>query len=271
MQLSFLKNSALIMPLAGLLSLRGSSLLDYSVLTVVDGAFHQCHKTHVLKLRIKYQKKLRISPRCSSDGMDKNQKILSAVVLIVVIAVSGIFWFPAISRTLEPARAGPPTTNVEQISPQYLPGNVLLSTSNSSAAESFVSATRIFLVSATTYYGYSNGTRKSPNPAEGNIINKGDPIFIINVTLRNDYNSENPLTPSQDNHAFIFLTATLNSQSGTVNATDVSPTNAGAPPIGAFLGLNSGETASVEIWMATSNRNIDRYEINLSVFGIAPP
>ena len=205
--------------------------------------------------------------------MNKNQKIFLAVVLIIVIAVSGIFWFPAILRTLEPSRVGSPipATNVEQISPQYLPGNVLLSTSNSSAGESFVSATRIFLVSATPYYGYSNVTRKSLNAAEGNIISKGDPIFIINVTLRNDYNSENPLTPSQDNHAFIFLTATLNSQSGTVNATDVSPTNAGIPPTGAFLSLNSGETASVEIWMATSNRNIDRYEIDLSVFGIAPP
>src|SRR5208283_2724444 len=105
----------------------------------------------------------------------------------------------------------------------------------------------------------------------GDIISKGDPIFIINVTLRNDYNSENPLPLSSDNYAFIFLTATLYSQNGTVKATDVSPTNADVPPTGAFLGLNSGETASVEVWMATSNRNIDHYEINLSVFGIAPP
>ena len=205
--------------------------------------------------------------------MNKNQKILSAVVLIAVIVVSGIFWFPAILRTLEPSRPALPTppANLKQISPQYLPGNVLQNTSNTSTGESFVSATRIFLVSDTAYYGYSNETRKSPNPAEGNLISKGDPIFIINVTLRNDYNPENPLTPSQNNYAFIFLTATLNSQNGIVNAKDVSPTNTGFPPIGAFLGLNSGETASVEIWLATSNRNIVSYELNLSVFGIAPP
>ncbi|MGD0202550.1 MAG: hypothetical protein ABSC20_01420 [Candidatus Bathyarchaeia archaeon] len=207
--------------------------------------------------------------------MDKNQKILLAVVLIVVIAVSGIFWFPAILRTLEPSRAGPPTpaTNVEQISPQYLPGYVFQSISNSSAGTIFVSATRIFLVSATTYYGYSNETRplNGANPSLGNFISKGDPIFIINVTLRNDYNPENPLPLSTDNHAFIFLTATLYSQNVTIKAKDVSPTNPEVGPyLTAFLGLNSGETASVEVWIATSNRNIDHYEINLSVFGIPP-
>jgi hypothetical protein len=207
--------------------------------------------------------------------MDKNLKILLAVVLIAVIVVSTeIFLFTAISRTLRSSTVPPPTpaTNVEQISPQYLPGYVLQSISNSGLGPIFESATRIFLVSATTYYGYSNETLRAGNPTEGNIISKGDPIFIINVTLRNDYNPENPLPLSSDSHAFIFLTATLYSKNVTINAKDVSPTNPEVGPfLAAFLGLNSGTTASVEIWMATANRNIDRYEINLSVFGIAPP
>ncbi len=205
--------------------------------------------------------------------MDKNLKIVLAAVLIAVIAVSGIFWFPALSRTLEPSRGGPPTlaTNVEQISPQYLSGYVFQSISNSSAGTIFESATRIFLVSATTYYGYANETLKAGNPTEGNIINKGDPIFIINVTLRNDYNPENPLPLSTDNYAFIFLTATLYSQNVTINAKDVSPTNPEVGPfLTAFVGLSSRETASVEVWLATDNRNIDHYEINLSVFGTPP-
>jgi hypothetical protein len=167
-----------------------------------------------------------------------------------------------------------PATNVKQISPQYLPGYVFQSISNLSAGTIFVSATRIFLVSATTYYGYSNETRKlnPDNPAQGNIISKGDPIFIINVTLRNDYNPENPLPLSSDNYAFIYLTATLYSQNGTINAKDVSPTNpeVDMPNPTAIIGLNSGATASVEVWMATANRNIDHYEINLSVFGTPP-
>jgi hypothetical protein len=205
--------------------------------------------------------------------MDKNQKILLAVVLIAVIALSGIFWLPAIMRTLEPSRGGPPTpaTNVEQISPQYLSGYVFQSISNTTSGPIFESATRIFLVSATTYYGYSNETLKSWNPTEGNIVNKGDPIFIINVTVRNDYNPENPLPLSTDNHAFIFLTATLYSKNVTIKAKDVSPTNPEVGPfLTAFVGLNSGDTASVEVWMATANRNIDHYEINLDVFGIPP-
>ncbi len=206
--------------------------------------------------------------------MDKNLKIVLAVVLIVVIEVSGIFWFPALSRTLKPASSGPttPATNVEQITAQYLPGYVFQTISNSGEGTIFESATRIFLVSAETYYGYANETVKSPNPFEGNIINKGDPIFIINATLRNDYSPQKPLPLSRDNYAYIFVTAALYSQNVTINMKDVSPTD---PQVGgfltAFIVLSSGETASVEIWLATGNRNIDHYEINLSVFGTPPP
>jgi hypothetical protein len=206
--------------------------------------------------------------------MDKNLKIVLAVVLIVAIAVSGIFWFPAISRTLEPSHGGSttPATKVEQITPQYLPGYVFQTISNATEGTIFESATRIFLVSSTTFYGHANETIKSPNPTEGNIINKGDPIFIINATLRNDYNPQNPLPLSTNNYAYIFVTATLYSQNRTINAKDVSPTD---PHIGSFLtaylGLTSGTTASVEIWLSTANRNIGNYTINLDVFGIPPP
>ena len=194
--------------------------------------------------------------------------------MIAVIAISGIFWFPALSRTLEPSSGGSTTspTKVEQITPQYLPGYVLEPLSNISSGSVFESATRIFLVSTTTYYGYANETIKSGNPTEGNIINKGDPVFIINATLRNDYNPLNPQPLSSNNYAFLFVTATLYSQNRTINAKDVSPTD---PQIGGFLtafaGLSSGETAPVEIWLATGNRNIDLYKINLSVYGNPPP
>jgi hypothetical protein len=191
----------------------------------------------------------------------------------VVIAVSGIFWFPALSRTLEPSHGGSttPATKVEQVTPQYLPGYVSQPISNTSSGSVFESVTRIFLVSTTTYYGYANETVKSPNPTEGNIINKGDPIFIINATLRNDYNPQNPLPLSNDNnYAYIFLKATLYSQNRTINANDVSPTNPHIGGLAANLGLTSGETGSVEVWMSTANRNIDNYTINLDVFGTPP-
>ena len=143
--------------------------------------------------------------------------------------------------------------------------------SNTSSGSVFESATRIFLVSTTTYYGYANETIKSPNPSEGNIINKGDPIFIINAALRNDYTPENPLPPSSNNYAYIFVTATLYSQNRTVNAKDVSPSDPQVGPfLTAYLGLKSGSTASIEICLATANRNIDNYTINLDVFGFPP-
>jgi len=231
--------------------------------------------TFVLKLRAKYPRSLKNITGCSSDCMGKNLKIVLAVVLIVVIAVSGIFWFPALSRTLEPSHSETTTTatKVEQVIPQYLPGYGSEPTSDKSSGSFFETATRIFLVSTQTYYGYSNETIKSGNPAEGNIINKGDPVFIINATLRNDYNSANPLPLSTNNHAFIFLTATLySSQNVTIKATDVSPTNPQVGPFfSAFVGLNSGVTASVEIWLSTASRNVENYTFNLDVFGIPPP
>ena len=206
--------------------------------------------------------------------MYRNLKIVIATVLIAVIAVSGIFWVPALSRTLQrsPGGSTTPATKVEQITPQYLPGYVLEPTSNTSSRSFFESATRIFLVFATTYYGYANETVKSPNPTEGNIISKGDPIFIINATLRNDYTTPNPLPLSTNNYAFIFATATLYSQNRTITAKEVSSTNdySGAFPT-AFLGLASGATASVAIWMSTTNRNVDNYTISLDVFGTPPP
>ncbi len=205
--------------------------------------------------------------------MNKNQKIIAAVVLIAAIAVSGIFWFPILQSKLEPPHTTPPApaTNVEQLSPQYLPGYVYQTISNTGAGTVFESATRIFLVSATTYYGYANQTIKSPNPAGGNEISKGDPIFIVNATLRNDYSPENPLPLSQDSYAYIFLTATLYTQNSTIKANDVSPTNPFVGPfLTAYIGLNSGETGSVEIWMSTANRNINHYELNLDVFGTPP-
>jgi len=226
---------------------------------------------YVLKLRTKYEKSL---TNITGRRMYRNLKIVLAVVLIVVIAVSGIFWGPALSRTLEPSRGGSttPAIKVEQVTPRYLPGYVLEPISNTSSGSVFESATRIFLVSTTTDYGDADETIKSPNPTEGNIINKGDPIFIINATLRNDYTPQNPLPLSSNNYAFIFVTATLYSQNRTISGKDVSPTDAhiGAFPT-AFLGLNSGATASVAIWISTANRNIDNYTFNLDIFGTPPP
>ena len=148
--------------------------------------------------------------------------VLSVAILIVVIAPGiTVFWFSSPSgapksellSTPEPQETSPPVaqetttpaTNVAQMSPQYLSGYVLQPVANSSYGEVFESATRIFLVSVTTYYGYSNSAIESINPTEPNLVNAGDPIFIINVTLRNDYNDQNPLPVSSDSHAFIFF------------------------------------------------------------------
>ncbi|MGA3289525.1 MAG: hypothetical protein ABSD42_04720 [Candidatus Bathyarchaeia archaeon] len=59
-------------------------------------------------------------------------------------------------------------------------------------------------------------------------VQKGDPYFIIKVTIRNDYSAENPL-PDQNLYntsnpdANVHLTAQIFNTQGQINATDVTP------------------------------------------------
>jgi len=115
----------------------------------------------------------------------------------------------------------------------------------------YLDATKLFVVSANSSYGTHNGQA----------------CFIINVTVRNDYTAQQP--PPMDHwlgnstgEVFFGLTATLYDKNGQVqvkakNIDQLVPQ--GVPE----LGLNSGETASFEINMATSSRSINGYSVDL--------
>ena len=113
----------------------------------------------------------------------------------------------------------------------------------------YLRGTKLFLVSAKASYG----------------IHNGQACFIINVTVRNDYTIQQP--PPMDNWignstgtAWFGLTATLYDKNGQVNATNIDQ----GVPIGVpEVGLDSGETASFEINMATSSRSISNYSVVL--------
>jgi hypothetical protein len=115
----------------------------------------------------------------------------------------------------------------------------------------YLNGTKLFLVSAKTTYGTHNGQA----------------CFIIYATVRNDYTTQQP--PPMDNFegnssrtAYFGFTAKLYGQTGLIAARDV--TSPESPPLGVpEIGLDSGQTYTYQIDMATSNRNVDNYSIDL--------
>ena len=115
----------------------------------------------------------------------------------------------------------------------------------------YLNASRLFLVSANASYG----------------IHNGQACFIINATVRNDYTAQLP--PPMDNFpgnssgiAYFGLTAKLYGKEGLIASSDL--TSPGSVPLGVpEIGLDSGQTYTVEIDMATSSRNVENYSINL--------
>lgn len=108
------------------------------------------------------------------------------------------------------------------------------------------------------------------------IIHKGEPCFVLNLTLRNDY-SINDTLPSTSNldvnntgDAWMTLFVALYDKSGNqVNATDI--TNA----VGPFFNrdqfsISNGETETVNMVYATSNRNIDHHNVTIDYLGVLP-
>ena len=136
-------------------------------------------------------------------------------------------------------------------------------------------ASRIYLISATSSYIFANQTYTS---TDGHEIPKGSRLFVISVTLRNDYTNENPPpsmgTPVSPVYgtAYICLNFTLHSKGGTVSAINVTPADF-SPPSADETGLvlASGQTNSADIYLATNRTDISQFEINLVFVGDSIP
>lgn len=136
---------------------------------------------------------------------------------------------------------------------------------------------KIYLIDSFTSYSNANETYAT---ADGQIVEKGTPLFIITMTLRNDYTSDNPAPPQQnqeqtspaDGTAYLYLTAQLYDKDDELNTTNVSVSDFSLTGTsGTGLVLSSGQTAPVNIYMATSQTNINKYEINLYFLGDSIP
>jgi hypothetical protein len=184
--------------------------------------------------------------------MKKRLAITLLVLVIVVVAGFTVY----LSGTLT-------TPGGSSVIPRYLVYNDKTS--------------KIYLIDSFTSYSNANETYITPN---GQIVEKGAPLFVITMTLRNDYTSDNPAPPltnqdqtsPADGTAYLYLTAQLYDKEGQLNATNVSVSDFSLTAAsGTGLVLSSGQTATVNIYMATSQTNINKYEVNLYFLGDSIP
>jgi hypothetical protein len=176
------------------------------------------------------------------------------LLVLVIIAVAGFTIY--FSGTL--------TTTVDSSAiPRYLGYNDKTS--------------KIYLIDSFTSYSNANETYAT---ADGPIVERGTPLFVITMTLRNDYTSDTPAPPLHnqdqtspaDGTAYLYLTTQLYDKDGQSNATNVSMSDFSLTTAsGTGLVLSSGQTASVNIYMATAQTNINKYEVSLYFLGDSIP
>jgi len=183
----------------------------------------------------------------------KKRLAITFVILCIAVTVGFTAYFLRTSTNPE----------VVAVAPHYLVYNGAMS--------------KIYLVDAVTSYDIVNETYATP---DGQVVEKGTPLFIITMTLRNDYTSDNPApslpnqiqTSPADGTAYLYLITQLYNKGGALNSTNVSVSDFSLPAIpGSGLVLSSGETAPAKIFIATSHTDISKFEINLHFLGDSIP
>jgi hypothetical protein len=184
--------------------------------------------------------------------MKKKLAITLLVTCIIAVAGFTVYWLETQTKSED-----------SSVNPHYLTYNGVTS--------------KIYLTYTVTSFGNSNDTYTTP---DGQIVEKGTPLFVITLTLRNDYTSDNPAPPLHnqdqtspaDGTAYLYLTTKLYDKGHQLNATNVSVSDFSLPTVpGTGLVLSSGETASAKIYMSTTQTNIDKYEVNLYFLGDSIP
>ena len=186
--------------------------------------------------------------------MKKN--LITIIVVITVLAV-------AVGLAAFEIEMNSNSAKIEPISPHYLSYNGITS--------------KIYLVDAITSYSKTNETYTT---AEGQTVQKGSSLFVITLTLRNDYSSDKPPptlanqspTSPVDGTAYVYLTSKLYNKDGAVNATNVSFSDFTLPATpGTGLVLASGQTEPLNISVLTSQTDINKCEVNLIFVGDSIP
>jgi hypothetical protein len=136
--------------------------------------------------------------------------------------------------------------------------------------------TNIYLLTSSGSLSNSNQSYTTPSGIE---IENGTQLFTITQTLRNDYTSENPPPPPNDQvpiapadgTAYIYLKSYVYNDNE-LNATDVSISDFSIPSIsGSGLVLSSGETKTITIYLLTPQTNVNNYRTVLYFLGDSIP
>ena len=178
--------------------------------------------------------------------MTKSKQGLLPLVLVAIglaVVLISFFWEVSISQS------NPSTSNVKPVNPAYLnftAGNV----------------SKIFLVSAEPKYGY--WTKNDAHMdwfTNGPIIHTGDPVFIVKATVRNDYTQNDKNRVNSMNHSSAYFNVKLYNKNNTViPALQAYPKADTVFKTNGFY-IESGKLETFELYFATSNLNIDHYEI----------
>jgi hypothetical protein len=127
------------------------------------------------------------------------------------------------------------------------------------AAPSYIANSKILLLSANSSYGYICG-------------NPFSPCFIVRVTIRNDYTSQDPvdrLYNDSQGWAWFIMYAKLYDKNGNqIQSQAYIPPN--GHPNSNQQGMASNETETLTIVMVTSNRSIDHYTLAFGWIGTIP-
>jgi hypothetical protein len=179
--------------------------------------------------------------------------VAAAVILALVIGL--YFWNLMFSPSSSSAFEGPGSGYLTYY-PEFKGGN----------------ETMIFLVSADNpRYGLYKWNDSEWNGGKGEV-HEGDPCFIVDVTVRNDYTdpiiTDDPLNGTF--YEYVSLTTYLYDEQGRVDAVDVTY------PInriwgGHWFSIEPGETHSLELHLATESKAIERYEIYVNYVEPFPP
>jgi hypothetical protein len=122
------------------------------------------------------------------------------------------------------------------------------------------SDSKIFVLSAYANYGYYPFATRYSVPSGTPVVTEGEPCIIINSTIRNDYPTS----------MWTFLTGQLFNGETQINTTDL--TQVGLPLLSlTYACLNSGENATLSIYLAANNWNITSFKIVLVYVGEIPP
>ena len=139
-------------------------------------------------------------------------------------------------------------------------------------ASGYLNNTKIYFASANYSYGFypEDVVQQFTNIT---VMHQGDPCFILNLTLRNDYtdNDTIPTIPStagpvEVNRGVVWLIVRVqlfDANGAEINATDV--THALVPFYNRDqFPLVNGKTETIDIILSTLNRDIDHFVVSIS-------